>query len=582
MPFPGETRRGRRLVGSMVVAVAALSLVGLASPSSYADDDYPYRGLGKCPLVPLPHPTKPPGKPGRPPKPGHPQQPGHPNGPGGPNRPPTTPPPPRECAKHIWYYQGTYGDPWGFALRNCTSFVAWRLRETNGLADFSNHMSGGSWGDARHWDNNARRLGYLVDHVPAVGAVAQTDHGRIGHVAWVSAVGEGTVTVEEYNYYVAGGYDVRTVPTSDFRYLHVADTAPAPTLGSTRAAATAVDAQGGTWTARTTSQGDLTVRRPSGALNRLGPRGSWSPEAAPSIVVDARGRVTVAAVTQDGRVLLTHTGGTSSSRWSRLLSVGDRGWSTTSTPALAEDGHGRVRLVSVSAGGDLVERHSSSRRSDGWSRGDRMGLPGSWSPQSSPAVTTDRSGRSWLVAVTRGGRLLARHTGTHGTRWKSFDPVDHRSWSVTSSPALEQAPGGRLTLASVTARGTLLTRSTGGRSSRWHHVRRVDGLWSPYASPALVADATGRLWLAAVGHDGSLVVRSTAPEGTRWHRPRTLGPAAWSVTDSPALTTSSGAEMRVAARTADGRTVWRYASGHHPALAGGLRPFGRGVADLFP
>ncbi len=241
MPCPGETRRRRRLVGSMVGAVVALSLVGLAAPS-YAGDDYPYRGLGKCPLVPLPHPTKPPGQPGGPTKPGTP--PGQTNGPGGPHQPPKKPPPPRQCAKHIWFYQGTYGDPWGFALRNCTSFVAWRLRETNGLADFSNYLSGGTWGDARHWDNNARRLGYLVDHVPAVGAVAQTDDGRIGHVAWVSAVGDGTVTVEEYNYYVAGGYDVRTVPTSDFRYLHVADTAPAPTLGSTRAAATAIDAPG--------------------------------------------------------------------------------------------------------------------------------------------------------------------------------------------------------------------------------------------------------------------------------------------------------------------------------------------------
>ncbi len=581
MPFPGETRRGRRLIGSMVVAVAALSLVGLVSPS-YAEDDYPYRGLGKCPLVPLPHPTKPPTKPGGPTKPGSPPKPGHPNSP----QPPKTPTPPRQCAKHIWFYQGTYGDPWGFALRNCTSFVAWRLRESNGQADFSNHMTGGSWGDARHWDNNARQLGYLVDHVPAIGAVAQTDHGRIGHVAWVSAVGDGTVTVEEYNYYVAGGYDVRTVPTSDFRYLHVADTAPAPTLGSTRAAATAVDAQRGTWTARATSQGDLTVRRPTGTVDRLGLRGTWSSDAAPSIVVDTRGRVTVAAVAQDGRLLLSHTG-TSSRRWSPPQSVGDGDWSTTSTPRLAEDGQGRVRLLSVSAGGDLVERHTLSRRSDRWSRGDRMGLPGSWSTQSSPAVTSDRSGRSWLVAVTRGGRLLARHTGAGGTHWKGFHPVDHRSWSVTSSPALDLAPDGRLRLASVTARGNLFTRSSSGRSDRWHHVARVDGVWSPYASPALAADGTGRLWLATVGDDGTLVVRATAPDGSRWHHPRTLGPDSWSVTDSPALTISTGGEMQVGERTADGRTLWRYAVGHGPALAGNQRPLGRGntagvLVALFP
>ncbi len=101
--------------------------------------------------------------------------------------------------------------------------------------------------------------------MPAVGAVAQTDDGRIGHVAWVSAVGDGTVTVEEYNYYVAGGYDVRTVPTSDFRYLHLADVAPAPTLGSTRAAATAVDAAAAAPGRRGSHpHGDLTVTTPPG------------------------------------------------------------------------------------------------------------------------------------------------------------------------------------------------------------------------------------------------------------------------------------------------------------------------------
>src|SRR4051794_9359197 len=234
MPSPLKRRRGGRLVGGILGITIAVSLVGVAAPS-YADDDYPYRGLGQCPLVPLPPPppapipaTQPstnPDKPGRPGRPGHPTKPGRPGKPGRPTKPgatagpdgPTTPPPPppRVCAKHIWFYNGTYGDPWGFALRNCTSFVAWRLRNTNGFTDFSNHLADGAFGNADTWDDNARALGYLVDDVPAVGAVAQTDTGRVGHVAWVSAVGDGTVTVEEYNYYVAGGYDVRTAPTSD-------------------------------------------------------------------------------------------------------------------------------------------------------------------------------------------------------------------------------------------------------------------------------------------------------------------------------------------------------------------------------
>ena len=221
-----------------------------------------------------------------------PSQPGSTATPHGPTATPTDPP--RACAKHIWYYNGTYGDPWGFALRNCTSFVAWRLRTTNGLTDFSNNVDGGAFGNADQWDDNAQALGYLVDDIPAVGAVAQTDDGRVGHVAWVSAVGAGTVTVEEYNYYVPGGYDTRTVPTSDFRYLHLADVSPDPSLGSTRAAATTAAAGGGTWTARTTPQGDLTVRPASGRAVHLGARGVWSTHAAPSVAPDTLGRTWVA------------------------------------------------------------------------------------------------------------------------------------------------------------------------------------------------------------------------------------------------------------------------------------------------
>ena len=64
--------------------------------------------------------------------------------------------------------------------------------------------------------------------------MAQSDSGRVGHVAWVSAIGPGTVTVEEYNHATPGGYGSRTVPVGDFRYLHLDDIAPSPLVGSDR------------------------------------------------------------------------------------------------------------------------------------------------------------------------------------------------------------------------------------------------------------------------------------------------------------------------------------------------------------
>lgn len=111
-------------------------------------------------------------------------------------------------------------DPWRFYNRECVSFVAWRMNDANGI-DFNDFMDGGKWGDAGNWDNNARALGFPVNSVPALGAIAQSD--TLGHVAWVAGVGNGTVTIEDYNYTDPGDYDTRLVPTSSYVYIHVAD-----------------------------------------------------------------------------------------------------------------------------------------------------------------------------------------------------------------------------------------------------------------------------------------------------------------------------------------------------------------------
>ena len=553
MPSHRARRRGGRFVGGILAisTAAALSLVGSAAPS-HASDDYPYAGVGHCPLVPLPpHATKP-GKPGKPHKPGKPDKPGKPHSTPTADPSSSPPAPPRECAKHIWFYNGSYGDPWGFALRNCTSFVAWRLRTTNGFADFSNNVDGGAFGNADQWDDNALALGYLVDDVPAVGAVAQTDDGRVGHVAWVSAVGNGTVTVEEYNYYVPGGYDVRTAPTSDFRYLHLADVSPDPSLGSTRAAATTAAAGGGLWTARTTPQGDLTVRPASGHAVHLGSRGLWSTAAAPSLAPDTLGRTWVAAVSATGQVLTAHTTLGASQLWSHPRAIKGGPWSTTSTPTLALDGQGRIRLLSVSAAGDLVERHTVSARVDRWSRGNRIGRAGSWATHVAPAAATDARGRLWAAAVTRGGALEVQHT--QGRGWSHFRAVDRRTWSTTSSPALTLANDGRLWLTSVSARGQLFSRHTEAGSSHWQHPQQAAGLWSPYSSPMTTVDTSGRLWLAAVQTDGSLAVHSADAGSTRWHD-EGVGPGS-QVTASPSFLASGSSGVRVGTVTATGQAVW--------------------------
>lgn len=59
-----------------------------------------------------------------------------------------------------------------------------------------------SWGNANTWDDRAIRDGYEVNHIPAVGAVFQTDNGDWGHVAYVANVNaqNGRWTISEMNY----------------------------------------------------------------------------------------------------------------------------------------------------------------------------------------------------------------------------------------------------------------------------------------------------------------------------------------------------------------------------------------------
>jgi surface antigen len=122
-------------------------------------------------------------------------------------------------------------DGWGFLARECTSFVAWRIRHNLKISDFTNGWRGGWFGNAGDWAANARNLGLVVNSTPAVDSVAVLPAGvdgagSVGHVAFVLGVGNGTITVEDYNY--ADSYDgmqyyvysQHTINTAGVSFIH--------------------------------------------------------------------------------------------------------------------------------------------------------------------------------------------------------------------------------------------------------------------------------------------------------------------------------------------------------------------------
>lgn len=111
-------------------------------------------------------------------------------------------------------------DPWLYYKCECVSFVAWRINKRLGLK-FHNKYKGQTWGYANQWDEAARKSGVTVNKTPKVGSIAQTNAGKMGHVAWVTAVGKNTVTIEEYNWNTVHGYGKRTVDKGKFQYIHL-------------------------------------------------------------------------------------------------------------------------------------------------------------------------------------------------------------------------------------------------------------------------------------------------------------------------------------------------------------------------
>jgi surface antigen len=106
-------------------------------------------------------------------------------------------------------------DKWAFYRGQCTSWVAYRLNERSGISFSNYYLAKGRWGDAVHWEKQARRLKITVNTTPSVGAIAwyaATKPAPDGHVAYIEAVHSRTSFVmSEMNYDADNGFWVHTI-----------------------------------------------------------------------------------------------------------------------------------------------------------------------------------------------------------------------------------------------------------------------------------------------------------------------------------------------------------------------------------
>lgn len=101
-----------------------------------------------------------------------------------------------------------YRDGEGYDIKNCTSYVAWRVKKEFGV-------DAALWGNAAQWDDSARGS-FTVDSSPEPGDIAVWDNTTFGHVAFVESTNaNGTVNVAQYNKKGQGEFSTQTGVTAN-------------------------------------------------------------------------------------------------------------------------------------------------------------------------------------------------------------------------------------------------------------------------------------------------------------------------------------------------------------------------------
>jgi hypothetical protein len=422
--------------------------------------------------------------------PGTPANPGGPADPGGPGAAPGTPGQPEEPAEPVWtgvpgtnLAHDTYGYPWpaapdcdesnvgsggcindglGFFQGQCTSWVAYRVGQRNGVA-FSNWYAGVHWGNASEWARVAKSVDIAANKVPAVGAIGWYSRGHVSYVEEVNT--DGSVVISEMNTDGHNGFHLTTVYPGGAgwpeKFIHVADIVPVDyTAPEQPGALDATTVKGGvqvTWKQPADDLGvtGYTVLRDGIAVAETDTASYVDRQASPGQAYrytvtarDAAGNVSPAATTD--------------------LDLGTPAPARLAKPYLP----GTARLVNADDAAPLVcgligteqdQRVGCTRRTTHGPELERAGREVGWGAERSRTFLADPDGRVWFC------RDLAGRTGTahacvpfdRTARSWGFDRVDsprpalaRPTWTITpTGPAVCDLVGDRAACSVVTDTG---------------------------------------------------------------------------------------------------------------------------------
>ena len=357
--------------------------------------------------------------------------------------------------------QDSLVDPWQFYNRECTSFVAWRLNSENQVA-FDDYWQGQHFGNASNWKRAALALHVPVDDNPTRGAVAWWSAGSAGssrgHVAWVQKVGDGAITIEEYNYLHAGRYDTRTISSSSSLwpsgFIHIKDTqvrnTVSPQVSGTPQVGKKLHTTRGSWSAK-----HLTYQY------------QWLADGKP--IAGATAKSFRPGAAQLGKNLQAKV---------------------TATKAGAHSGTARSAVTDDVAKGVFV--NSTQPNVDGKAQ---VGLPlaadrGSWSPTGTFSYQWYAAGDPIDGATAPSFTPTARQLGHGLTVRVTLSAPGYRTMRVTSDPTANVAPGQFTATKPPSVSGVAqVDKPLTADAGSWNPPGRISYQWLADGKP--IAGATG-------------------------------------------------------------------------------------------
>lgn len=397
-----------------------------------------------------------------------------------------------------WLNGVRYGesDPWAYYLRNCTSYVAWKLNSIGVPASqFEGLGNGGDWyNDAPSGERSSTPAAWDAAVVPG------TQSNPFGHVAFVESVNtDGTITVSEYNHDAQGHGDTRTGTAASMGFTEFVDFGVHPT------------------------------NSPNGTPQP-------GPTFTPAIIQRPSGETDVAVV-GPANSLVFYYNAQGSQTWGKITVPGAQAYSS---PAIVQRSSGETDIA-VEGPNNSLDFYYNAQGSQNWGE---VTVAGAGTTYSTPAVIQRPSGET-DIAVEGPNNTLSFYYNAQGSQNWGGGPISGSH--AGSEPAIVQRSTGETDIAVTNPDNSLDFYYNAAGSGSWgvSHVA-VTG-WA-YSAPSMVQrPTTGETDIAVQGPNNELDFYINSAGSGAWGRISAAGTnTTYNAPNPPAMLQRSTGETDIA------------------------------------